>query len=668
MDFSIILASRERVSLLKNLIKSIKETASDISKIEVLVAIDDDDTDTHLETSQISKNYNFVRFESRKRSRFLNLDYINWLATDHSTGKYLIIVNDDVEFKTKHWDDIIREKLDVYLADKPDGIVYGYIDDGHKNKNGLGYCCFPLVSKAGVNASGICMPPECAAWNADAILWRIYVRIERICDLSDVKLAHFSYHNGTRDCDNINLHVQSLSQEPHTVNIGTYYDKLRNCIQEQQIIDLVRSNYMRTIEYHQASGYNTDLDFIWSNNMSDIGNIVKNAKSAYDLIDMVDQTFMYSINFPPENGQNSGIWTSPNDVPHIRKRQIAWLLAKQKEDGIDVFAYPDHVQESIYIHDRNKTIINHRILSGNFLRTLSIAQRIINKIGKESINSVIELGAGCGHQARTINLLIPHVKYTIVDLPETLMFSFAHTKLSFPNKKILYISSEEDVNNIDDYDFVFCPAVFAHLLHGRSYDLFINTASMGEMTNSTIHRWMDFIQNKINLKYLFTLNRFLNVVDEGLGNQRRNENECSVCYDHKWQILNWELEPIYTRCPYIDTLHSRYLEIIAKRGEDVDQNTMIQISDGYLASALDEDWYRLKGYYGNGVMQYRANVLVTDTTLSGTLFKLWESIRFNKNVNNVNAMIEYLNRLLVRQFHTFEELLYYNDLLNKLQG
>jgi hypothetical protein len=339
------------------------------------------------------------------------------------------------------------------------------------------------------------------------------------------------------------------------------------------------------------------------------------------------------------------------------------LLKKQLDDGLDIFSLPEKIQESDFIHSRNKVVRNGRVFSGNFMKTVSIAHRIFRHIDKKELKNIIELGGGCGHQARTLNLLLPGIRYTIVDLPETLMFSFTYLSLCFPEKKILYVTSPSELAKRNEYDLVFIPAVFAEGLEGDEYDLFINTASMGEMTNKTIHRWMDLIQNKIKLKHLFTLNRYLNVVNEHLARFRRNENECSTSYDHKWKILNWELEPIYCRCPFIDTLHSRYLEIIASRPEGYDAGGPKR-SDELLAHALSEDWYRLKGMYDDGMMQGRSNVLVNDMTMTGTLFKLWESIRLDQNRRNVSAMLEYLGRIIIR--HSFEEVYYYEGLLSRL--
>ncbi len=427
------------------------------------------------------------------------------------------------------------------------------------------------------------------------------------------------------------------------------------------MLELTRKKYQETAEYHRNNGYDPNMANIWRNNMPDIFEMFDKSKTAEELIDRVDRAFLYSINFAPENAQNTGVWKTGEDKPHIREKHIDWLL---NHLNFDINSLPANVQESLFTHHRNRVSRNNRILSGNFLRTLSISQQIFKFIGK--VKNVLELGGGAGHQARTYLLQVPDAKYTIIDLPETLIFSFTHLSLCFPEKKLLWVTSDEDINNIDEFDIVFIPAVFAPKLYGREYDLFINTASMGEMNNQTIHKWMDFIQNKVVVKALYTLNRFLNTVDSG-HDYRKNENECSTSYDHKWNIKQWELEPTFTRSPYIDTLHSRYVEIIATRPDT--QENYKERSEKLLQEVMDEDWVRLEGMYGNGIMQYRNNILVNDMTVTGTLFKLWQSLRLHQSVKGCELMLKYLDRLTVGSGnYKFEEVMYYEGLLNRLKN
>ena len=62
-------------------------------------------------------------------------------------------------------------------------------------------------------------------------------------------------------------------------------------------------------------------------------------------------------------------------------------------------------------------------------------------------------------------------------------------------------------------------------------------------------------------------------------------------------------------------------------------------------------------------MTYIDNILVNDMTKTGILFKLWNSIRLNKNTKNLYLMLKYLETLIKDESKNFEEFFYYlNDL------
>jgi hypothetical protein len=231
MNFSIILASRERVHLLDSLLHSIVNTVGDKSNCEVICVIDTDDRVTKRFLDRFKTSCSFVRFVVRDRAPNLNDDYLNWAWRNFSTGRNIIIVNDDVVFKTANWDSIILAHLDKYLADKPDGIAYGWIEDGLKSRaGGLRYCCFPLITRKAAETVGFVMPPEFPGWGADIGLFRIYSAVNRICELPGVAVDHVSYHNGSRNRDHISHAVEKKSIgtiNPITeFNPAPYVDKL----------------------------------------------------------------------------------------------------------------------------------------------------------------------------------------------------------------------------------------------------------------------------------------------------------------------------------------------------------------------------------------------------------------------------------------------------------
>lgn len=212
MNFSILLASRERVNLLESLLNSLEQNTADKKNTEVIVVIDDDDYLTHKLLDRIKKVCSFAKIVSKERSKNLNDDYLNWAWKNYATGDYIIVCNDDCVFSTPNWDQIALVELNKYLADKPDGITYGWIEDSLKDRaGGMNYCCFPLVSNAAAKVLDWVMPAEFPGWGADIGLWRIYSSIDRVCNLSDVKIDHISYHSGKRVRDHVSYYVEQLS-------------------------------------------------------------------------------------------------------------------------------------------------------------------------------------------------------------------------------------------------------------------------------------------------------------------------------------------------------------------------------------------------------------------------------------------------------------------------
>ena len=108
MKFSILLNTRNRVKYLENLLYSLITKTKNLQDIEVLINYDDDDSVSH-DFAQNKFNLN-IKFFRNPRPYSLH-STINLMAKQ-AKGQYLIGVNDDIEFITKDWDDIILKKID----------------------------------------------------------------------------------------------------------------------------------------------------------------------------------------------------------------------------------------------------------------------------------------------------------------------------------------------------------------------------------------------------------------------------------------------------------------------------------------------------------------------------------------------------------------------------
>jgi len=428
---------------------------------------------------------------------------------------------------------------------------------------------------------------------------------------------------------------------------------------EKSLIETTRTFYQKVKSIYEESGYESSfpLNVFWADqNMPSLKKIILESPTAESAILEIQKTWFFSV----------------NTSKPIKDKAIDWLLDEQRSRGIDLFKMDPEIQESPFSNRDNNVERNGRLLTPDFLRTVSITQEIKKHFDLPADGfRIIELGAGTGHLARILKLLFPNNSHVILDIPETLFFSHIFLKLNFPEAKFLFITGPEDAEKLQNasYDFVFVPTKFADIFLNSKFDLFLNTASLGEMKNSIIRHWMDFIQQKVKVNYLFTLNRFLNTIhSSGTHTWRLEENECSVSYDSDWEIIHWELEPSYTRSPYLDTIIARYVEICAHRPPshstlqtDVSKK---ERSTALTYQVLEEDWAINKT--ADPIMTYQDNILINDLSMKGTLFKLWESIRLLPQSSNVSLMLKYLETLNHKQDREFEETYFYENLFETL--
>jgi len=417
-----------------------------------------------------------------------------------------------------------------------------------------------------------------------------------------------------------------------------------------EIVRQAKDFYHKTKSIYDEAGYSQSYqpEEMWKNTR-DLVSIIDSDASAVETIRLVHNTYRFSVN--------------PADS--IKEKMADWYLGYLMQSGINIFDLDITIQESPI--SLNSVRRDGRLLTPDFLRTVAIyfeIQKYCN-IPKSKFR-IAELGAGCGHLARTLKLFIPNSVYVDIDLPEALYFAYIFLRLNFPDAKTCYVTDASQLKDgIQDFDFVFVPTMFADCVLKNKFDLFCNTASLGEMTNPVIRHWMDFVQNRLKVRYFFGLNRFLNMFSAygQFSQDRLNENECSVLFDPKWRILHWELEPPFARCPYEEPSRvTRNLEIVAERLPDTSSDNKLQ-SQQIIEDLMDEDWFRYRGKYMSLTM--RSNVLANDLTMSGTLFKLWESIRLYPSKANVAMMLIYLHTL-TKTDYPFEEWFYYRNLLKRL--
>ncbi len=229
--FTLLLASRARPELLTNLLKSISINTKNLQDIEIFIGIDDDDSITHSIKQNLENQY--TKFFSRPRSQWMHRDYINPMFAQ-SSGKYILVLNDDTEINSPNWDVNSFEKLELYLKNKPDRIVYATTQDD----TNAAIACFPLFSREACLAAGWVLPNERPNWGADSDAKEIYSQIGRVFNLPEISVKHISHHNQTRKRDDISLEIEKVfrKHKSSVPNIQFYANKIKRFMTTKKIL------------------------------------------------------------------------------------------------------------------------------------------------------------------------------------------------------------------------------------------------------------------------------------------------------------------------------------------------------------------------------------------------------------------------------------------------
>lgn len=245
-------------------------------------------------------------------------------------------------------------------------------------------------------------------------------------------------------------------------------------------------------------------------------------------------------------------------------------------------------------------------LSVNHCHVNIIKNQINNYKKISTCNSILEIGAGYGALAREILLENNNLKYVIIDLPESLLCSYSYLSLEFPNKKHVILSDSDDLSL--NFDILYIPLktleLFIQSKLITTFDIFINTFSLGEMTNKTIEKYYNLVTNILNVKSVFKINRFL--VDDFSDGTR--DNSCWIRIPRKWHIKHWEFEPVHLKCLY-PIIQCKAVEMFSE---------INKTDDSIESSSIPK---------------------------SNQLFHLWNAVRLMKTDDSINELITYLENI-----------------------
>jgi glycosyltransferase involved in cell wall biosynthesis len=182
--FSFLIPTRNRISEVNRFLQSVVDTTHRLREIEVVFCVDEDDLGSHN-----------IRFEPLSIKTVIapqgaNMGELNRRCFDASSGRFVMLMNDDVIVRSKNWD---RE---IYSAFASFGDDVGLV-----HTNDLLFqeklCTFPILSRKACLEIGVCRP-EYRRYRIDDHIYDTYNLLaylghRRIVYLPDVIFEHLNH-------------------------------------------------------------------------------------------------------------------------------------------------------------------------------------------------------------------------------------------------------------------------------------------------------------------------------------------------------------------------------------------------------------------------------------------------------------------------------------------
>lgn len=205
MNISLLVPTRNRPRLLQRLLDSLVETTADLANVEVVLYIDEDDTQSKQFSHRSLSPIKIIASPGR------SMGEMNRLCYEASRGRYVMLLNDDVVFRTSGWDTKVLNAFSPFTDDI--AMVYGNDLD-----QGVAVPTFPFISRAVCDVLGEICPRGYQNLHIESHLFDIFKQLvklghHRIRYLGDVIFEHMHYILGKADVDQTYIKKQRRADD-----------------------------------------------------------------------------------------------------------------------------------------------------------------------------------------------------------------------------------------------------------------------------------------------------------------------------------------------------------------------------------------------------------------------------------------------------------------------
>jgi len=170
---------------------------------------------------------------------------------------------------------------------------------------------------------------------------------------------------------------------------------------------------------------------------------------------------------------------------HTYYTQMLFDFVKKKDrDGL-----LDKVKDSL-IGNPPPVYRNGKLITADLANSILEYYSIVDSIGPNAFNTVMELGAGYGRNAAVFLQMHPKMRYIICDIPPALYVAQSYLTARFPDRKAFlfrpFRSFEEIRDEWNQASICFLLPHQMSYLPNKSVDLFVNISSLHEMRHDQI--------------------------------------------------------------------------------------------------------------------------------------------------------------------------------------
>ena len=234
MKIALLVPSRERIEMKKNLIASIEATVDDINNVNLYFGIDDNDP-TRDEVVKITQDHPFVKIvDVHTDGKFPGLGVLWNICLRASTEEIIAMIGDDMVFLTKSWDTKILEEFSEKNCPK-DNIKMVYCFDG---RHGWKMAVNAFVHRQYTAITGYFMREEFKVDFIDLWLHQVFASLGRLKYRGDIHIDHRHWSFGKSMADGVvrNLRGNNYPKMSQQMWVKTKDDRVKEASKIASII------------------------------------------------------------------------------------------------------------------------------------------------------------------------------------------------------------------------------------------------------------------------------------------------------------------------------------------------------------------------------------------------------------------------------------------------